>query len=222
MANRYLTLDKEKSGKHGGSFLRGGCSADEVLWVVSPEVGKLFSDTSGLRPQVSAGDNMPVDISVYLQHSHHHHALGSRKAAPALAGTPVAGLLVVHIFTSVGCPYFYISQAGNSMALTTGENVPWDFAKPAQKGKVSAGGSNFSALNCRLYPCSSMFLFSSLAGSPLFLILALIGIAAISLARDSQGVYSLACQSFQGLMGPSIALFSAGFSLNSTDHRIAG
>lgn len=216
MANRYLTLDKEKSGNNGGSFLRGGCSADEVLWVVSPEVGKLFSDTSRLRPQVSAGENMPVDISVYLQHSRHHHH------APALAGTPVAGLLIVHIFTSVGCPYLYISQAGNSMALTTGQNFPWDFSKPAQKGKVSAGGSNFSALNCRLYPCSSTLLFSSLAVSPLFLILALIGIAAISLARDSQGVYSLACQSFQGLMGPSIALFSAGSSLNSTDHRIAG
>lgn len=100
MANRHLTLDKEKSGKNGGSFFRCGCSADEFLWVVPPEVGKLFSDTSRLRPQVSAGENMPVDISAYLQHRHHHHALGSRKAAPALAGTPVAGLLVVHIFTS--------------------------------------------------------------------------------------------------------------------------
>ena len=74
--------------------------AGEVLWVVSPEVGKLFSDTCRPGPQVSTGENMPVDVSVYLQHSHHHHALDSRKAAPASVGTPMAGLLVVHFFTS--------------------------------------------------------------------------------------------------------------------------
>lgn len=68
--------------------------------MLSPEVGKWFLDRSRPGPQVSAGENMPVDISVYLQHSHHHHALGSRKAVPALVGTSMAVLLVVHIFTS--------------------------------------------------------------------------------------------------------------------------
>lgn len=75
-------------------------SAGEVLCMVSPEAGELFSDRSRPGPQVSAGENMPVNISVYLQHSHHYHVLGSSKAASALVDTPVAGLLVVCIFTS--------------------------------------------------------------------------------------------------------------------------
>lgn len=73
--------------------------AGEGLCVVSPEIGKLFSDRSRPGPQVSAEENVTVNISVYLQQSCHYHALGSRKAAPVLVGTPLAGLLIVHVLT---------------------------------------------------------------------------------------------------------------------------
>lgn len=68
-----------------------------VRLVVSTEVRKLYSV---LSTSLCRREHVCESICVFVQHSHHHHALGSRKAVPVLIGTPVAGLLFVHVFTS--------------------------------------------------------------------------------------------------------------------------
>lgn len=56
--------------------------AGEVLRVVSAAKGKLFSGP-GLDHWSLYWREHAMNVSVYLQHSHHHHALGSRTAASA-------------------------------------------------------------------------------------------------------------------------------------------
>lgn len=86
MANRNLTQDKENSGKHGVFPALVAASAGEVLWVVSPEAGKLFSARSGPRHR-----------SLLDKHACEHICVSSIPSSPSCPWFPLLWLSLMRL-----------------------------------------------------------------------------------------------------------------------------
>lgn len=149
--------DKENSGKNNGNFLSGsrsgGCSWQWRL------LGGFYRGKKIVLSLVHKSLQERTCLWIYL------YVCSTQSSSPCPWLQESCPCFDRHSCGwAVVCPCFHISHAGNSMTLTTGESFAWDLSKSAQQAKDSAGGSNFFALNCRVYPCSYILLFSSLDG----------------------------------------------------------
>ena len=125
MENRHLTQDKENSGKNSGSFLSGSCSGGCSCWW-----GSLGCFSTGRKIVLRQVQALTIGLC-WREHTCGHICVSSTQSSPSCPwlreSCPCFGR---HSRAwVVGCPYFNISQTGNS-CRTVSETSPNLHSKP--------------------------------------------------------------------------------------------